>query len=371
MTLKRFGPEYGIAPWKIDSSVERFLSYKADSSEFWKSIYVWFYRIFDAQYYKGGLKMIEKSLEINKEKLGGGNLTPSKRKQIAKDMIYSLHRFGCEFNEYFAYEFYRLNTEARDSFICSKKRWPYYLYFNGSRNNPIFDDKNLTYETFSGFIHRDYCNVKSIEDKIKFDDFENRVQTYLIKPEGGSGGRGVIIANHGDFTVEDLLNKYSKGFMAEEIIVNHDELSEINPSSLNTIRVVTIRKEKQTEIVYAFIRFGRKGSVVDNAFCGGIICDIDLKLGIVTSASTEAGERHIIHPDSKKPLLGLQIPFWQEVKETALKLADVLPATRYVGWDLAVTKAGVVMIEANCKGEFVNQIASARGIKSEIEKLMQ
>lgn len=43
----------GIARWKLNNSFENWLSYKADNSEWWKRLYVWYYRLFDRRYYKG------------------------------------------------------------------------------------------------------------------------------------------------------------------------------------------------------------------------------------------------------------------------------------------------------------------------------
>lgn len=365
--MKYFGSEFGIAPWKIDSPIERFLSHRADNSELWKKIYVMFYRIFDSDYYKGGLTMIDKILADNKfnSELWGG------KRKIVRDMIYSLHRFGCEFNEYFIYEFYRLNTEARDSFICSKNRWKYYLYFNKTRNNPIFDDKNQTYLKFADYIHRKYCCVMSVVDKQKFELFESEVSSYLIKPMGGSGGRGVIIAKRGEYSIDELTKTYPDGLLAEEIIHNHDVLTKVNESSLNTIRVATVKSDNKVDIVFAFIRFGREGSVVDNGFRGGIMCNIDIETGIITSTSTEKGQKYIVHPDSKQTIIGLKVPNWERVKQMAKQLASVVPDCRLVGWDIAVTNDDVLMIEANCKSEFIGpQMSTARGIKSTIESLM-
>lgn len=44
MKDKYFGMSPRIAQWKIDTPFENWLSYKADKSEFWKSVYVKYYR---------------------------------------------------------------------------------------------------------------------------------------------------------------------------------------------------------------------------------------------------------------------------------------------------------------------------------------
>lgn len=52
-----------ITKWNLDNPLENWLGYKADKSEFWKSIYVLYYKLFDSAYYKNGLPYIHKEIE--------------------------------------------------------------------------------------------------------------------------------------------------------------------------------------------------------------------------------------------------------------------------------------------------------------------
>ena len=110
----------GIARWKLDNPFENWLSYKADKSEWWKRIYVWFYWLFDHKYYVGGIKMINKQLEIFKAEWHG-----IKRSYVARDMIYSLHRFGADFQDYWNYGFLNLSAVGKERFVVDKLRYGY------------------------------------------------------------------------------------------------------------------------------------------------------------------------------------------------------------------------------------------------------
>ena len=52
-----------ISRWKIDSRIENFLGYMADRTEFWKRMYILYYKIFDRQYYQGGIKRINEEIK--------------------------------------------------------------------------------------------------------------------------------------------------------------------------------------------------------------------------------------------------------------------------------------------------------------------
>ena len=41
-----------ITRWKLDNPLENWLGYKADKSEFWKRLYVLYYRLFDNVIFK-------------------------------------------------------------------------------------------------------------------------------------------------------------------------------------------------------------------------------------------------------------------------------------------------------------------------------
>ena len=55
-----FGMSSRIARWKLNTPFEKWLSQKADTSSFWKRIYLYYYCIFDHKYYVGGRKWLKK-----------------------------------------------------------------------------------------------------------------------------------------------------------------------------------------------------------------------------------------------------------------------------------------------------------------------
>ena len=53
---KYCGQSSRIAVWKLNTPLENLLAQLADHSEFWKYLYVLYYRIVDRKYYMGGGK---------------------------------------------------------------------------------------------------------------------------------------------------------------------------------------------------------------------------------------------------------------------------------------------------------------------------
>ena len=53
------------------------------------------------------------------------------------------------------------------------------------------------------------------------------------------------------------------------------------------------------------------------------------------------------HPMAKIKFDTVKVPFVKEAYEMALKAALVVPEMRYIGWDIAITPKGPVIMEGN------------------------
>lgn len=142
------------ASWRINSKEEKELALEADCSEEAKRKYVKFFADNDPVYYTKGLSMIDKMLCMFRP-----NVSSEEKGFYIVDMIYSLHRFGCMFDEYFLYGYEQLSVRGRESYITDKKRWEYYSQFNDPQYIPVFDNKGMTYSVYKKYYHRDVCSV--------------------------------------------------------------------------------------------------------------------------------------------------------------------------------------------------------------------
>jgi len=343
-----------IAKWKIISPIESLLGKLADKSEIFKRLYVKYYQIFDSKYYRGGLKIIEK--EISKFRPG---LNGSEKKKLVVDMVYSLHRFGAMYTEYFLFNYPSLNTSGREAFITDKLRYAYCEILNDFQNLEIFDHKEYTYQLFKEFYGRDLVFISDVKDHDKIFSFIQDQTQFILKPAQSSSGRGVeIIDSKGYKSPDKLVDKVLSKCpcILEERVYNHDVIRKIYSEALSTVRIPTIKTQQGTKIFASYIRFGKGGSIVDNVGSGGIIAVIDINTGIIeTAAYDKSGKKYLTHPDSNHQIIGFQIPEWDTALDLAKKMSQVVSTNRYVGWDLAYTNKGWIMIEGNGRGEFYGQ----------------
>ena len=125
-------------------------------------------------------------------------------------------------------------------------------------------------------------------------------------------------------------------------------MAALNPSSVNTMRILSYRSGLEVIIIYSVIRIGRRGSVIDNQCAGGISTTIscDGKLG--TTAFGGYNSDNITKTDTGIILDGYQLPSYQKTIEMVKRLHLKLPFFNLVGWDIAIQEDGEpILIEFN------------------------
>src|SRR5699024_10334690 len=102
----------------------------------------------------------------------------------------------------------------------------------------------------------------------------------------------------------------------------------------------------------------------DNAAEGGIYASVDVKTGALDSiAINNSRVQYERHPITNQAIKGFQIPFWDDVIEICKKAALEVPEVMCVGWDVAITNEGPVMIEGNDRwGKFLWQLPKQKGL---------
>lgn len=218
----------------------------------------------------------------------------------------------------------------------------------------LFNNKELEYKKFKKFIKREYLIINSETPISIIKKFIQDHSVIIAKPSSETLGRGIMkLSSLNDEKFNRLLNEVkTKTFILEECISNVDYLSEINPSSLNTIRAFTIiKKDGEPEILTIILRVGKPGMFVDNWGAGGIIYRLDLETGIIASPGKDKNQNSVIyHPGGMKQMLGWKMKNFEVLKEYIINLAKAAPEAKLVGWDIAVTPDGYDFVEMNCPG---------------------
>lgn len=333
-------------------------------------------RTFRNKYQRRGLKSREQAIKEIKRYLGE-SIETERLNTLADDMLIEAKEHSVDFYEYLMFKFYEMSSDERREYIPTLERIGWCERMNNIKNEALFDDKSATYLKFKKYYHRDLIGIFGKKGELEiFKVFVSKHPRFIVKPYDGACGRGIKIIDSNGQSVEYLFSKltdeYRNGFVAEELILQCLEMAKFHPESVNTVRMTTIRYDDRVDIIHPFLRTGRGKSVVDNGGSGGIINAIDADTGKIIGSADEMGIHYINHPDSNIPLIGYQMPCWDEAKALARELAYIMPDTRYCGWDLALTDNGWVLQEANDRGEFVGfQLPIKKGFRSELMNIIK
>lgn len=278
------------------------------------------------------------------------------------DMVWCGLRYGAGYVDYDVIGFYKLDAEQRKTMLTRGINNKYVKKLNDKNYWQIFDNKNEFNSTFSKFITRDWIYPIS-EKKEETIAFMKSHDVFMAKPNNGQCGKGIEKIN-----VEKYKRNYEKIYkylvdnkleLLEELILQHESMSSLNSSSVNTIRMVTAMNDKNEVTVLAtFIRIGN-GKCVDNFNSGGMTARVDENTGIILEEAVDkAGRLYEKHPISGITIKGFQIPKWDEAITMVKEAASMSPKVRYVGWDVAITNDGVTLIEGNqFPGHDIYQVA--------------
>lgn len=265
------------------------------------------------------------------------------------DVIKERILFGTQLEEYISFGFYWRKNRDRRRFILRRQALMVFKLASDSEESSILDSKKEFNQRFGDFIGRDWIDLSSCN----FADYKAFVSEHgqaFCKPTNGRFGIGASILTADDITEDRYREIAQQDSILESVIVQHEALASLNSSSVNTIRVITIRdRTGRVHVPAAELRIGRKSSCTDNFRSGGIVALIDCGTGIViTSGVDKRRQRYLYHPDSAEKIIGFQIPEWKQIMQTVDRAAKQLQKVRYVGWDITVDKNSMpIIIEGN------------------------
>lgn len=232
----------------------------------------------------------------------------------------------------------------------------------------ILDDKNLYRHLFHGFnlptrIVECSCGVYYLpqvsDEEVTFEDvvkYCQNLEDCIIKPSrDSSGGVGVSLISVKNGITQDgqnisaVIKHYGRNFLIECKMENCEALKKLNPTSLNTFRILTYRDlTGKPRYLKSFLRIGRLGGVIDNASAGGIVCPISSDGVLSKYACTTFPYKEFETTDNGTPVGGYRIEKFPLLIETAIEAHARLPFFNLIGWDITIDKDDrIVIVECN------------------------
>jgi hypothetical protein len=222
-------------------------------------------------------------------------------------------------------------------------------WVNGSENIPTVFLRNIHgvyYNANRKIIPTDTIDLNSI--------LEGHDKVVVKLSITSSRGRGVcVFSRNGEqfvdkkgnvLSVNYLNQTYHQDFILQQFIVQHPFLHQLNPSSVNTIRLVTYRsvRDEKVHVVKSVLNVGAKGAEVDNAHFGGTEIGISDR-GYLRNYGIRPNTGEVVsflgEPKIELATIG-SIPGYDKACEVVKRMALKHYYSRILGFDVAIDNAG-------------------------------
>jgi hypothetical protein len=280
-------------------------------------------------------------------------------------------RLGCSAEQYL---WLGLSGSKADRFLTSTDP---FLEINGGYVRPLHHKYDFHMSTAH---HRPMPGLYGTIDGGEFNpvgstavgltELVRREDRLLVKPVTGAKGKGVHVLGADEMLPgsevaaspigdEDLTFSARDGSIVTEFVRQHDYAADIFPRATNTVRIHTVIDPTTGEIspLRASHRFGTRASApTDNWSQGGYVAPVDLRSGEIKPLITldEPPRRRVDrHPGTGEQVAGVTVPYWAEVCDLAREAASLHRYAPLVGWDVAITSEGPVLLEANARPSIV------------------
>ena len=235
-----------------------------------------------------------------------------------------------------------------------------------------------------GQLRDGMVEVQETKETITIEDFFSE-DRYLIckKIDGECADTVLLLSSHdgkiknGDnpISIQDIKDAAHGGRMLlQEVVKQHEDVNKINPYCINTVRIITLRGNSgKIHVFAASIRLGTvKNSFVDNRAVGGAAVGIDEngKLKKYGFQHAQFGTKISQHPVTGLVFEGYQLPYWHEVVDLVTRAHKAIINVQSIGWDVALTPNGPVLIEGNDNWEIANPQDALGGLKNRWYELL-
>ena len=299
------------------------------------------------------------------------------RQRLITDILFCRLAYGFMPDEYWCFHLENQTMEQRKEWVSDIDRYIYVYSLNDLVEDRCFNNKGLTYKRFAKYYKRKALYITSEADRQHFMRFAAEHPVFVKKAVMGSLGRGIELVNlkEDNRSAEALFDEILKEgpHIVEERVIQGEKTAELNASSVNTVRVITLNTKKGISVLYTFMKVGRAGSFVDNGGSGGILVGIDRETGVMnTDGYDELDKCYAEHPDNKTVFRGFQLPEWDKMLSICKEMSASIPDVRMIGWDMAYSNKGWLVIEGNGMSQLIGpQIVWRRGVKKEFSEYLK
>ncbi|MCK5685082.1 hypothetical protein KAJ27_13215 [bacterium] len=268
---------------------------------------------------------------------------------------------------YYLELFKRSGFEIGNDYLINNHILALWRYFDNQDRSNILRNKIRFDEYFRKYISQlpDLFFTIELGENNAIEIISN--QDFFVKPAVGRSGENCFVVrcqvgdmykiDRNDITMtQDELKKYlidlelKDGILVQELLRNHQEMKSLSNGNITTIRINTfLNMDGEVSVLFCMLLMPTGGMTLSNANHEGIISSVDLqtgKLGIAINFNRPF-EKIRVHPDGGGVIPGARLPDFDDAMEICRKAHNHLLEFPFIGWDIALTDKGPILLEGN------------------------
>jgi len=271
---------------------------------------------------------------------------------------------------------YKQNIYSNEEYLSVQKK------LNPESSVPMTESKTYFYKlcqeknipTPKTFFHIEKINVFSPIEQVK-RNIKAQLNTlpdgdFIVKPSLGTHGKGIFFFSKKTSSFKmineealalDTFTQYlstlchSDEYLIQARMTNHKNITAFAPSeALQTLRINSLIVDEDCSILFCEFKQAGQGQLVDNFSMGqnnSTSWIVDLKTGQLIRGyqinKSGYGYKEL-SINTLSPPNNIHLPFWSETIELIRDVSKKFLPLRTVGWDVAITDEGPLIIEGNC-----------------------
>lgn len=318
-------------------------------------------------------------------------------------MARARHRAGPE-----AFFLYRMNERPSNEWSTFMPMYPAFVKaikaINWRSDRYLADDKIRTDQRCQAFdiptipVLAIVGKSRQVDEAYPSFSTESQIEQFLVsrpldddlfvKPVRDFGGKGLIalsrrrgiwmlgeeVESVGEIARRLLESSPEHGLLVQPRVQSHPGLAPIGGTNgLLTCRIIVANTKAGPKLVCAALKLTAHPSLADNfsgGFTGNMLAKVELTSGRIEAVYGRLpGDRFVLsnistHPTTGETIVGRRVPDWDRVCCLSHSVAAAFPEFPLAGLDIAVAKAGPLLVETNLRWDCsLPQIIMQQGIK--------
>lgn len=271
-------------------------------------------------------------------------------RDIERDILQAKRLNHISFAEYEWTGYANLNPEQKKTVSTLWTRMQFRKQFTDRRYIGILMNKYIFSKVFAEFYGRSCVRATDINLTI-LKEMAEKNGRIVYKPNCKGMGQGIrIFQIETQDKMEEALQYIQKGGngIVEEYICQEDMLSRLNPNAVSIIRFYSV-SSPEGKFLFAPVLTVARQKQISNGCKDALTAMIDIRTGEVLTDAVDqnSGKIYQTHPMTGITFKGLKLNYWNEIIQMMRQAVPLGSKISNIGWDVAITGEGPILVEAN------------------------